>query len=114
MSPRVWTTFGFDPTTRFHAPSGWQDLIHPDDLKVALHNFEQHRADPTHPYNQVVRYGNARGARAGFVAGGRDPERGRQAGPPGGARRPAAGHRRAATTGGPTAPAHWSGSHVVA
>ncbi len=56
MSPRFWELFGFDPTEKKHSPTEWQDLIHPDDLKVALENFKNHLEYPDHPYDQVVRY----------------------------------------------------------
>ncbi len=56
MSPRFWEHMGYDPKEREHLASEWQDLIHPDDLKTALGNFEAHCADPTHPYDQIVRY----------------------------------------------------------
>jgi len=56
MSSRFWTTLGYDPSEKKHRPSEWQDLIHPEDLKLALDNFNKHCADPNHPYDQVVRY----------------------------------------------------------
>jgi len=56
MSERFWTTLGYNPKERKHLAAEWQDLISPDDLQVALKNFEKHCADPTHPYDQVVRY----------------------------------------------------------
>ena len=56
MSPRFWTTLGFDPADREHKASEWQDLIHPDDLATAYDNFNAHCADPSHPYDQLVRY----------------------------------------------------------
>lgn len=56
MSPRMWEVFGFDPKEMPHLVEAWQDLIHPDDLKVAIDNFEKHVADPAHPYDQIVRY----------------------------------------------------------
>jgi len=56
MSPRFWTTLGYDPERRMHLSSEWQDLIHPKDLQTALQNFKKHCADPAHPYDQVVRY----------------------------------------------------------
>jgi PAS domain S-box-containing protein len=56
MSPSFWTTLGIDPKTKKHKAEEWQDLIHPDDLKTAIDNFEKHCADPSHPYDQVVRY----------------------------------------------------------
>ncbi len=56
MSPEFWRLLGFDPAEKKHRASEWQDLIHPDDLRVALRNFEKHCVDPSQPYDQVVRY----------------------------------------------------------
>ena len=62
MSPEMWQLLGVDPSTKRHDPSEWQDLIFPEDLKVALENFEKHCADPDHPYDQIVRYRHASGS----------------------------------------------------
>mgnify|MGYP002623146808 FL=1 len=56
MNRRFWELLGYDPATKKHRADEWQDLIHPDDLKTALANFQSHCADPDHPYDQVVRY----------------------------------------------------------
>ncbi len=56
MSPRFWELLGFDPDEKEHHPDEWQHLIFPDDLQVALDNFQKHCADANHPYDQVVRY----------------------------------------------------------
>ncbi|HZW24477.1 MAG TPA: PAS domain-containing protein [Gallionella sp.] len=56
MSPRFWELFGYDPATKKHLASEWQEMIHPDDLQVAIDNFNKHCADPAHPYDQIVRY----------------------------------------------------------
>ncbi|MFK7931833.1 MAG: ATP-binding protein [Myxococcota bacterium] len=56
MSDRFWQVLGQDASKRQHLASEWQDLIHPDDLEMALINFHAHLADPSHPYDQVVRY----------------------------------------------------------
>ena len=56
MSPRFWEAFGYDPATREHRSAEWQEMVHPEDLRVAIENFEKHCADPSHPYDQVVRY----------------------------------------------------------
>lgn len=56
MSPRFWEVFGYDPDEKEYLASEWQEMIDPDDLRVALDNFEKHCADPEHPYDQVVRY----------------------------------------------------------
>ena len=61
LSARFWEVFGYDPAEKKHLASEWRDLIHPDDLKVALENFHAHCADPNHPYDQVVRYRHASG-----------------------------------------------------
>ncbi len=62
MSPQFWTVLGHDPKEKKHLASEWQDLIHPDDLKVALNNFERHCVDPDHPYDQIVRYRHSNGS----------------------------------------------------
>jgi len=56
MSPRFWEVFGYDPAEMPHKAAAWQDMIHPDDLETALENFNAHCADPSHPYDQLVRY----------------------------------------------------------
>lgn len=61
MSPEFWRLFGLDPQTKQHFASEWQDLIHPDDLALALENFHKHLEDPEHPYDQIVRYRHADG-----------------------------------------------------
>lgn len=56
MSESFWTTLGYDPSTRKHLASEWQDIINQDDLKLATENFQKHCADPSHPYDQLVTY----------------------------------------------------------
>jgi PAS domain-containing protein len=56
MDERFWQVLGYNPAEREHKAAEWQDLIHPDDLEIALANFEAHKQDPTIPYDQVVRY----------------------------------------------------------
>jgi len=56
MSDRFWTVLGYDPKEKKHLASEWQDLIHPEDMQLALGNFKKHCEDPDHPYDQVVRY----------------------------------------------------------
>lgn len=62
MSPQLWRLFGIDPATKTHRAAEWQDIIFPDDLAVALDNFRKHVEDPSHPYDQVVRYRHADGS----------------------------------------------------
>jgi len=62
MSDEFWELLGIKPGSKPHSPLAWQDLIHPDDLKVATKNFRAHCADPEHPYDQIVRYKHANGS----------------------------------------------------
>jgi len=62
MNEGFWRLFGIDPATKAHNPAEWQDIIHPDDLELALDNFHKHLADPNHPYDQIVRYRHADGS----------------------------------------------------
>ncbi|MEM8592221.1 MAG: HWE histidine kinase domain-containing protein [Pseudomonadota bacterium] len=61
MSPGFWRTLGFDPAEKEHLASEWQDLIYPEDRELALKNFADHVNDPSHPYDQLVRYHTADG-----------------------------------------------------
>jgi len=56
LSPRFKAVFGYADHEMDNTVDWWQSHIHPDDLKVALDNFEKHKADPNHPFDQVVRY----------------------------------------------------------
>lgn len=56
MSPKFWETLGYDPEEKKHLSSEWQDIIFQEDLKLAIENFEKHCSDPSHPYDQIVRY----------------------------------------------------------
>ncbi|WP_271767543.1 PAS domain S-box protein [Aquimarina algiphila] len=56
MNPKFWTTLGYDPDEMPHNVSAWQDLINKEDLKVVFSNFTKHCKDPSHPYDQIVRY----------------------------------------------------------
>ena len=62
MSPEFWTTLGYDPGQKEHLSAEWQSLIHPEDLRLALDNFNKHCADPDHPYDQIVRYRHQNGS----------------------------------------------------
>lgn len=48
MDNRFWELFGYDPETKRHDPAEWQEMIHLE--------------DPTHPYDQVVRYTHNNGS----------------------------------------------------
>jgi len=55
VSPRFWEILGYDPAEKKHLASEWQDVIYPDDLKIALSDQHRHCTDPDHAYDQVVR-----------------------------------------------------------
>lgn len=61
MNARFWELLGYDPKEKKHLASEWQELIDPDDLKMALENFHKHCEDPAHPYDQIVRYTHKNG-----------------------------------------------------
>jgi diguanylate cyclase (GGDEF)-like protein/PAS domain S-box-containing protein len=61
MNARFWELLGYDPNEKKHLASEWQELINPDDLKVAIENFQKHCEDPSHPYDQIVRYTHKNG-----------------------------------------------------
>lgn len=62
MNETFWKTLGIDPTTKKHKSSEWQELIHPEDLKISQENFQKHYENPDHPYDQIVRYKHANGS----------------------------------------------------
>ena len=61
MSPSFWTTLGYEPSSKAHLALEWHNIINQDDLKVALENFDKHCADPSYPYDQIVRYQHKEG-----------------------------------------------------
>lgn len=62
MNDRFWSELGYDPAEKKHLASEWQDIINQDDLALAIENFNKHCADPTHPYDQEVRYQHKNGS----------------------------------------------------
>ncbi|MEL6476319.1 MAG: PAS domain-containing sensor histidine kinase [Pseudomonadota bacterium] len=62
MSESFWQLFGVDPALKSHKAHEWQDIIDAGDLALALENFKRHCADPSQPYDQVVRYRHADGS----------------------------------------------------
>lgn len=61
MNADFWKLLGYDPAEKKHLASEWQDIINPEDLNVAFDNFKRHCEDPTHPYDQIVRYTHKKG-----------------------------------------------------
>ncbi|NDW16094.1 PAS domain-containing protein [Alteromonas genovensis] len=56
MSPTFWKILGYDPTSKQHLKSEWQNIVNKDDVKVALQNLESHYADKDSTFEQVMRY----------------------------------------------------------
>ncbi len=61
LSPRFKEVFGYRDHEILNTSAWWQANIFPDDLEVALDNFNKHCADPDHPYDQIVRYRHKNG-----------------------------------------------------
>ncbi len=61
MNPRFWSTLGYQPEKMPHLAKTWQNIINQNDLNTALDNFNKHISDPTHPYDQIVRYTHKNG-----------------------------------------------------
>ena len=62
MNPKFWATLGYDPKEMPHKSSSWMDIIHADDLKIATENFIKHCENPSHLYEQIVRYKHKNGS----------------------------------------------------
>jgi PAS domain S-box-containing protein len=56
IAPSLWKTLGYDPAEMPHHAEALQNIANPDDTQVAAENIQAHLADPSHPYNQVIRY----------------------------------------------------------
>ncbi|MQX35961.1 PAS domain-containing sensor histidine kinase [Roseospira navarrensis] len=61
LSPRFKSLFGYADDEMPHTTAWWQSNIHPDDLAVVQANFEKHKADPAHPFDQIIRYRHREG-----------------------------------------------------
>lgn len=61
MSEKFWTTLGHDHHAKPHQPSAWQDIVFPEDMAEAESIIKKHLEDPSHPYDQVIRYRHAQG-----------------------------------------------------
>jgi PAS domain S-box-containing protein len=61
MSPTFWKILGFDPVSKRHLRSEWQHLVNREDLKDALDNLEQHYANPSSMFDQIIRYSHKNG-----------------------------------------------------
>lgn len=62
LSPEFKALFGYQDNEIPNTSEWWQSNIHPNDLQLALDNFEKHLADPSHAYDQIVRYRHKNGS----------------------------------------------------
>ena len=62
MSPKFWSTLGYDYKVMPHKPSAWQGIIDPDDFKRANELFIKHCENPEIPYDQTLRYTHKNGS----------------------------------------------------
>jgi histidinol-phosphatase (PHP family) len=56
LSPGFKALFGYQDNEFPHNSSWWQENIFEEDLSAVLDNFNKHCEDPSHHYDQVVRY----------------------------------------------------------
>ena len=61
MNDKFWTTLGYNPDKMPHKASAWQNIINKEDLLEVHSNFTKHLEDPSHPYDQIVRYKHKQG-----------------------------------------------------
>jgi PAS domain S-box-containing protein len=55
-SPKFAAVLGYEPHEVPNKAWWWQERIHPDDLTPTLQSLERHLADPSAPFDQIVRY----------------------------------------------------------
>lgn len=62
MNPKFWATLGYKAEEMPHSPSSWQNIIHPDDLKLAVESIQRHFENPETTFDIVVRYFHKNGS----------------------------------------------------
>lgn len=55
-SDDYWWTLGYDPSAKKYKHYECQQLIHEKDLVAVKDELKKHFADPSHPYDLIVRY----------------------------------------------------------
>lgn len=60
-SPRFKRILGYTDEEFPNTFESWRNVIHPDDLKTSIENFEKHKNNPECPYYQEVRYAHKDG-----------------------------------------------------
>lgn len=63
LSPRFWQLLGYNPAEMPHKASSWKEIIFPEDLELAIRNFEEAVKEPEkNLYDQEVRYRHKNGS----------------------------------------------------
>jgi len=62
MSPRFWQLLGYDPATMRHLASEWEGIVFAEDLQSAQENIQKHLQDPSHPYDEIIRFRHRNGS----------------------------------------------------
>jgi len=63
LSPSFKMMFGYEDHEMDNSPESWQKIIHPDDLIVVLHHFDNHvKSKGDIPYRNIVRYYHKNGS----------------------------------------------------
>jgi PAS domain S-box-containing protein len=62
MSPKFLLTLGYSPEEMAPNRFAWKHLIYPDDLQLALDNFNKHIENPDHPRDYVIRFNHKNGS----------------------------------------------------
>jgi PAS domain S-box-containing protein len=56
MSPKFWTTFGYDPKDFKHTPSAWRNIIFEEDFEPTRQKITEHLQNPDKPFDTTIRY----------------------------------------------------------
>ncbi len=56
MNHTFWETLGYQPDEMPEIFQGWRTLIHPDDVKLVQQSLQSHLADPSQPFEAIIRY----------------------------------------------------------
>jgi PAS domain S-box-containing protein len=62
MNPKFWSVLGYDYREMPHKASAWQEIIHPEDLKLATEKIIKHFENPEYHYDQTIRYTHKNGS----------------------------------------------------
>ena len=62
LSPKFWTTLGYDPSEKKHLASEWKDVVFPEDFDKAVLEIQKHFMDSSYPFDQILRYHHKNGS----------------------------------------------------